>query len=65
MLIVVVLLPWLHMQGQNTETKIEDIKNFLSDHGQMAWVEYPKNATEVGLLLGDVWLPWLHIQCLK
>ena len=37
------------MQGHNTETKIEDIKNFLSDHGQMAWVEYPKNATEVGL----------------
>ena len=37
------------MQGRKTESKIEDIKNFLSDHGQMAWVEYPKNATEVGL----------------
>ena len=49
MLIVVVLLSWLHMQGHNLETKIEDIKNFLSDHGQMAWVDYPKNATEVGL----------------
>ena len=49
MLIVVILLPWLHIQGRNTETKIEDIKNFLSDHGQMAWVEYPKNATEVGV----------------
>ena len=49
MLIVVVLLPWLHMQGLNTDTKIEDIKNFLSDHGQMAWGAFPKNATEVGL----------------
>ena len=49
MLIVVVLLPWLHKQVHDTETKIEDIKNFLSDHGQMAWVEYPKNATEKGL----------------
>ena len=37
------------MQGRKTESKIEDIKNFLSDHGQMAWVEYPKNSTEVGL----------------
>ena len=27
MLIVVVLLPWLHMQGRNIETKIENIKN--------------------------------------
>ena len=39
----------LNMKNLNTETKIEDIKNFLSDHGQMAWVEYPKNATEVGI----------------
>ena len=27
MLIVVVLLPWLHMQGHNSETKIEHIKS--------------------------------------
>ena len=31
-MLIVVLLPWLHMQGRNSETKIEDIKNFLSDH---------------------------------
>ena len=46
------------MQGRKTESKIEDIKNFLSDCGQMAWVEYPKNATEVAYVL----LPWLHMQ---
>ena len=30
MLIVVVLLPWLHMQDGNSETKIEDNKRTFS-----------------------------------
>ena len=37
----------LHMKGFSKETKREDIKNFLQDHGQVAWVDFDTGDTEV------------------
>ena len=37
----------LHMKGFSGETKREDIKNFLQDHGQVAWIDFDTGDTEV------------------
>lgn len=36
----------LHMKGFSSETKREDIKNFLNDYGQVAWVDFNTGDTE-------------------
>ena len=44
----------LHIKGFSKETKREDIKNFLQDYGQIAWVDLNSGDTEVELFLK----PW-------
>ena len=39
----------LHIKGFSKETKREDIKNFLQDYGQIAWVDFNSGDTEVEL----------------
>lgn len=36
----------LHIKGFSKETKREDIKNFLQDYGQIAWVDFNSGDTE-------------------
>ena len=40
----------LHINGLSEDTKIEDIKNFLMDYGQLAWVDLPKDSPQVCIL---------------